>query len=283
MPIVCCHLFHVKGMWSSPFRLECLGAFDCRGYCRGGIVVSGCLGNGGRFLIVATIRLIDLALGYGSQSAFMHLNGSFVTGSMTAVVGANGAGKSTLLKGLMGFLRPQAGHIEFDGIQRRDLAYLPQRADIDTNFPISVSDTVLSGGWSRMGAFGRASRTLKNKVDESLATVGLTGLGKRSLSSLSTGQRQRVLFARLLVQDCPVLLLDEPFNAVDAQTTGDLLGLIGRWREEGRTVIAVLHDYQQVRDYFPNTLRLDESSMNWGSTAHVLPMDGAAAFCRKVA
>ncbi len=90
------------------------------------------------------------------------------------------------------------------------------------------------------------------------------------MGALSGGQFQRVLFARLLLQDAAIILLDEPFRAVDTKTVEDLLRLIGRWHSEGRTVIAALHDLDQVRAHFPKTLLIAREVVAWGPTKQVL-------------
>ena len=96
--------------------------------------------------------------------------------------------------------------------------------------------------------------------------VGLNGFGNRNIGSLSAGQFQRVLFARLLLQDAKVIVLDEPFTAIDARATRDLLDIVCRWHDAGRTVIAVLHDFDQVRAHFPETLLLAREAVDWGPT-----------------
>jgi zinc/manganese transport system ATP-binding protein len=216
------------------------------------------------------IRLMDLTAGYERHPAVHHIDGSFATGSLTAVVGPNGAGKSTLLKTIAGLLPPLEGTVDRGGLGRRDIAYLPQLAEIDRSFPIGVADTVLLGGWARTGLFGGADARLRRRASEALDAVGMAGLGERPIGSLSAGQFQRVLFARLLLQDNPVILLDEPFNALDSRTTADLIGIVRRWHGEGRTIVAVLHDLEQVREIFPDTLLLARDPIGWGATAEVL-------------
>lgn len=218
----------------------------------------------------AAIRLQDLTLSYDRHPAVHHLSGEFATGSLTAVVGPNGAGKSTLLKSIAGVMRPSQGRIERASVRTTDLAYLPQQADIDRHFPIRVMDVVSSGLWHRRGLFRRLSRDDMSRAEEALVAVGLDGFQRRVIGSLSAGQFQRVLFARMLLQDAPIILLDEPFNAIDARTTADLLALVHRWHDESRTVIAVLHDLEQVRRHFPETLLLARQGVAWGSTQSTL-------------
>src|ERR671912_2416950 len=207
----------------------------------------------------------EVTLGYGRRPAVHHLDGEIVAGSLMAVVGPNGAGKSTLLKGIVGTLKPLEGRIDLTG-PSSGIAYLPQAAEIDRSFPLSVYDLVAMGLWTRSGLFGGISARDRTQVEEALAAVGLVGFERRPLSTLSGGQMQRALFARLLLQDAPVILLDEPFTAIDAKTTADLLDLVRRWHDESRTVIAVLHDLDVVKRVFPETLLIAREAVAWGET-----------------
>ncbi|APQ10497.1 ABC transporter [Pseudomonas oryzihabitans] len=223
----------------------------------------------------AAVELQDLTLAYQRHPAIHHLNGHFATGSLTAIVGPNGAGKSTLLKAIAGTLRPVSGRIKRAVSQRR-LGYLPQAAEIDRSFPLSVLETVVLGAWQAVGSWRGVSAAQREEARQALRAVGLDGLEERLVGTLSSGQFQRVLFARLLLQDAPVLLLDEPFTAIDARTTADLLTIVRRWHGQGRTVIAVLHDLDQVRQHFPETLLLAREAIAWGETAQVLVAENLA-------
>jgi zinc/manganese transport system ATP-binding protein len=216
------------------------------------------------------IELHDLTLGYGRHPAVHHLSGSFRSGSLTAIVGPNGAGKSTLLKGIVGALKPFNGALRLHGVNRHDIAYLPQQADLDRSFPISALEVVCLGLCRRVGLFGSIGRRHLDQARQALTAVGLEGFEQRPVGSLSGGQLQRVLFARVLLQDARVILLDEPFTAIDARTTVDLLAVVQRWHEEQRTVIAVLHDLDLVREHFPQALLLAREPVGWGATPDVL-------------
>jgi zinc/manganese transport system ATP-binding protein len=218
----------------------------------------------------AAIRFEDVTLGYGRRPAVHHLRGAIPAGSLTAVVGPNGAGKSTLLKAVAGALRPLDGRIEVVGGRARRLAYLPQAAEIDRSFPVNVYDLVAMGLWGRVGLFGGIGRRQRERIEEAIAAVGLTGFERRSIGTLSGGQMQRALFARLLLQDAALILLDEPFTAIDAKTTADLLALVRRWHAEERTVVAVLHDLDTVKRIFPHTLLIAREPVAWGETESVL-------------
>lgn len=215
-----------------------------------------------------TITLRDLTLGYERHPAVHHLSLHIEPGSLLAVVGPNGAGKSTLIKALAGVLTPLSGHIE--GLQREHIAWLPQHSELDASFPIDVRGMVATGLWREVGALGRFTAAHRQRCDAALAAVGLSGFEARGLDTLSGGQLQRARFARLILQDAPVVLLDEPFAAVDQRTTADLLALLHGWQRQGRTVIAVLHDIAQVREHFSQTLLLAREPVAWGATAEVL-------------
>jgi zinc/manganese transport system ATP-binding protein len=216
------------------------------------------------------LQLKNLTLGYDRHPAVHHLTGTIAPGELLAIVGPNGAGKSTLLKGILDLLSPMTGTIDRGALQPRDIAYLPQATEIDRGFPISLFDMVAVGLWRNAGLFGAIGRRARAEVEHAIAAVGLTGFEERAIGTLSPGQLQRALFARLLLQDARLIVLDEPFNAVDAKTVGDLVDLMLRWHGEQRTVIAALHDLDLVRKTFPHTLLLAREPVAWGETANVL-------------
>lgn len=215
----------------------------------------------------------NLTLGYEAHPAVHHLNCGVAAGALLALVGPNGAGKSTLFKGIMGQIQPLDGHIHLNGIEKKDIAYLPQLNQLDRSFPITVQELVALGAWNDIGAFGRLKKRHKEQVAFALSQLSLTGFEQRLISSLSGGQMQRVLFARLLVQDAKLILLDEPFTGVDSRTTHDLLHMISAWHQQGKTIIAVLHDLEQVRHNFPECLLLSREPIAFGPTSEVLTDD----------
>ncbi|KQT50669.1 ABC transporter [Aureimonas sp. Leaf454] len=216
------------------------------------------------------VRLDDLTVAYRRHPAVHHVSGAFAPGSLTAVVGPNGAGKSTLLKAIMGLLPVAEGRIHLDGIRRRDIAYLPQASELDRSFPVTVADLVSLGAWREAGPFGRIGGRALARIEEAIESVGLGGFENRTIGTLSGGQLQRALFARVLVQDARLLLLDEPFTAIDTRTMMDLLAVMRRWHGEGRTIIVVLHDMDLVREHVPQTLLIARELVGWGRTADIL-------------
>jgi zinc/manganese transport system ATP-binding protein len=216
----------------------------------------------------ASLTFRDLTLGYNDHPAVHHLTGTVAKGSLTAVVGANGSGKSTLMKGIAGVLKPMDGEsVTAPGTR---IAYLPQQSELDRSFPARVVDLVSMGLWPRRGLLGRHTADDRASVKRALTAVGLEGFEERSIDTLSGGQLQRALFARVLVQDADIILLDEPFNAIDGRTVADLVALIERWHAERRTVLVVVHDLQLVREHFPETMLLARHPVAWGPTSEVL-------------
>lgn len=218
----------------------------------------------------AILRFANLTLGYSRHPAVHHLDGEIAAGSLIAIVGPNGAGKSTLLKGIVGELRPLQGSVERFGVKLREIAYLAQQSTLDSSFPIVIHDFVALGLWAEFGAFRGYARAARQRIDAAIDAVGLGGLENRSIGQLSGGQLQRARFARLLLQDSPLVLLDEPFGAIDASTVRDLAALVRRWNGEGRTVISALHDLTHVREEYPETLLLAREVVARGATADVL-------------
>jgi zinc/manganese transport system ATP-binding protein len=217
----------------------------------------------------ARIVLQDVTVRYGRQLALEAVSGEFTPGSMTAVVGANGAGKSTLLAAIAGVAPLARGVVNCAARPR--LAYLPQHAALNRDYPVTVAELITLGGWREFGLFRSPSSSLRARVAAAAESLDLVGRLGRAIGELSVGELRRALFGRLIVQDAAVILLDEPFAAIDAQSLMVLLDQLKRWHEEGRTVIAVLHDLDLVRAHFPSTLVLACRSLAWGETALALP------------
>lgn len=216
-----------------------------------------------------SITLDNVTLSHERHPAVHHLSGVFEPGSLTAVTGPNGAGKSTLMKAIAGIHAPDGGHIRISG-SGNNVAYLPQVAEIQRDFPMSLLHMVSAGFWARTGGLRAITPAMRGEALEALYSVGLRGFEHHSLSSLSAGQFQRALFARLLVQDASLILLDEPFSAIDASTIDHLMEIVHRWHREGRTVLCVLHDFEQIRQHFPHCLLLARECIAWDQSARAL-------------
>jgi len=206
------------------------------------------------------IALDDLTCNHGAHPAIRHLTGRFDPGSLTAIIGPNGAGKTTLLRAIAGLHGETTGTITRGG----RIAFLPQASTLERAFPLTCAEIVAMGAYAASRLFGPAAD--RNRIAHALATVGLSGYATRLVGTLSGGQFQRLLFARLMLQDAPILLLDEPFANLDTSTTADLMRLLHQWHHAGRTVIAVLHDTILVEREFPQALLLARDLIAWGST-----------------
>lgn len=222
------------------------------------------------------ITFDNVTLCYDRHPAIHHLNGVVKPGSLLVITGPNGAGKSTLLKAILGQLKPSQGRIDITGIQRQDIAYLPQQINLDKAFPIQVLDAVCMGYWRVCGVLKGISAEQYQNAEAALVKVGLAGFGGRRIDSLSGGQFQRVLFARMMLQQASLLLLDEPFTAIDASTTDVLLALIQQWHQQQRTVIVVSHDLERIKQYFPECMLLARQLVAWGETKLTITAENLA-------
>jgi manganese/zinc/iron transport system ATP- binding protein len=211
---------------------------------------------------------------YGAHTALMDVTCTIPTGVLCVLVGPNGAGKSTLLKALLGFVRPLAGTIEMFGkpLNRSAnvFAYVPQRSSVDWQFPICVYDVVMMGRYAHIGFCKRPSVHDSRLVEEALATVGMSDFKDVLIGALSGGQQQRVFLARALVQQAPLLLLDEPFSGVDAATEEVLIIVLQHLRDQGTTIVLVHHDLAAVVAYADWAILLKGTLIKAGPLSTVL-------------
>jgi len=219
-------------------------------------------------------RLQDVTVRYGRRLATDGVSTQIPCGGLVALVGPNGAGKSTLLRSLLGWLPLTRGEIRLGDLHPRHLhprlAYLPQRAEVEWDFPITVREVVAQGRWPSLGFFGRFSAEEKNRVDRALEELDLIPLAQEQIRRLSGGQQQRMFLARAIAQGADIFLLDEPFNGLDLAATAELLHLLQRWLAQGRTVIAAIHDLTIARAHFSQALLLDTRLIAAGPTTEVL-------------
>ena len=212
----------------------------------------------------------DVTVSYHRHPVLHHISLDMKLGTTTAIVGPNGAGKSTLLRAILGEIKLDTGRVILDGLACSEIAYLPQVNTIDYNLPLTVDDVVSLGNWYRIGLFGGLNEQNKTLVNDALSQVGLSGFNLRCIQELSSGQLQRVMLARIIVQQAKVIVLDEPFNALDSVTISDMLNIIKNWQQTGKTVIAVLHDLEQVANNFEYTILLAKELIAYDKTSKVL-------------
>ncbi|HBN5708720.1 TPA: ATP-binding cassette domain-containing protein [Enterobacter hormaechei] len=203
-----------------------------------------------------------MVAGYDRQPVTRALSGVIERGSMTAIVGANGCGKSTLLKTLAGFIPPVSGTFRWQG-RRPVVGWLAQRHALEAQFPLTVQDVVSMGCWPEISLFAGFRRDTRMRIADALERVGLASMAFSTIDELSGGQFQRMLFARVFVQQAPLIMLDEPFTGVDEATCNVLMDLMMEMYMQGQTLLAVLHDSERVARHFPHTLRLDADIPQW--------------------
>ncbi|MGB0919392.1 MAG: metal ABC transporter ATP-binding protein [Holosporaceae bacterium] len=219
-----------------------------------------------------TLDAKNIALKRQKRTIVQNLSFSIPKGSLVALVGPNGGGKSTLLESLVS----RASQKLFYGFAEEKIAYLPQACHLDRSFPLLVRDVVGTGFWPQLGFWRPFMGRHKKNVLKALRAVGLENFALTPIHALSGGQFQRVLFARLIVQEGSVLLLDEPFTGVDEASIEALFKLIQAWHYEGKTLIVTLHDLKFAQRFFPHALLLARDYSLWGKTNEVLTPDHVA-------
>jgi manganese/iron transport system ATP-binding protein len=202
--------------------------------------------NGRQPLVEPAVEMTGVGVAYGRASVLENIDGTIAAGEAVALIGPNGAGKSTLIKAILGLVPLASGRITVLGERpvraRRHVAYVPQADTLDPEFPISVGQVVMMGRYRRIGWLRRPRPADKQAVRDALDRVGLAQLARSRFGTLSGGQRQRVLLARAVAAEPRVLLLDEPFNGVDAVSEQALLDAIAALKAAGAAVLLATHD-----------------------------------------
>jgi ABC-type Mn2+/Zn2+ transport system ATPase subunit len=225
----------------------------------------------------------DLRVSYRGVPALDGVSFATSCGSCVALVGPNGAGKSTLLKAVAGLLPTDKGRIFWRGTRvsrwSREIAYLPQREEVDWKFPITVRRVVAMGRYPQAGWWRPFSKTDDAAILRALEAMDLLDLQDRQISELSGGQQQRVFLARALAQEAHALLLDEPFSGLDRTSKAALAVLLRTLASEGRLVMASHHDLETVRGIFDEVLLLKRRAVAFGPVGEVFtPENLEAAF-----
>ena len=211
-----------------------------------------------------------MSLGYAGVPLLQSVSFRLSAGDVLAVVGHNGSGKSTLVKTLLGVIPTVSGHFQWSEGRPSSVAYLGQRTEFDGRFPIRVRDLAAMGAWHGLGLLGRLGPVAHERVEAALERTNIAHIADYPLHVLSAGQLQRALFARTMVQNAPLILLDEPFTAIDQTTETQLLELIADWAAEGRTIILVLHDLSAVLQHCSQALLLGNGKSRFGRPRDVL-------------
>ena len=223
------------------------------------------------------IDVKNLSVSYSGKTAIKNINFSLDSGRLIGIIGPNGAGKSTLIKGILGLEKNDSGEVSIFGKKvddlRQDIAYIPQRADIDWDFPILVQDTVLLGRYPRLGLFKRPKAKDKQIATEALKKVGMEDFANNQIGQLSGGQQQRVFVARSLAQEAQIFFLDEPFVGVDVQSEEIIVNILKELRDQGKTIFVIHHDLTKLESYFDDIILINKTLFGAGPVNEVVTSD----------
>lgn len=219
------------------------------------------------------ISVNNLNVSYADKEVIKNVSFSFQTGKLIGIIGPNGAGKSTMIKAALGLISKKSGTITFEGKSleavRKKIAYVPQRSNIDWDFPIIVQDTVLLGTYPKLGVFHRPAKKEKLWAKECLEKVGMADFAKRQIGELSGGQQQRVFLARALAQEAEYFFLDEPFVGIDVSSEKVIIDILKELKEAGKTIFVVHHDLGKVEAYFDDLILLNGELVGAGPVREV--------------
>ena len=221
-----------------------------------------------------TIDVKNLTVSYSGKKAVNDVSFSLDSGRLIGIIGPNGAGKSTLIKGMLGLEKRDSGEVSIFGKNvddlREEIAYIPQRADIDWDFPILVHNTVLLGRYPRLGLFKRPQANDKKIAMQALEKVGMADFAKNQIGQLSGGQQQRVFVARSLAQEADIFFLDEPFVGVDVQSEEIIINILKELRDQGKTIFVIHHDLTKLEDYFDDIILINKDLYGAGPVEEVV-------------
>lgn len=223
------------------------------------------------------LEIDQLSVSYDKTPVLWDITLSVPKGSLVGIIGPNGAGKSTLIKASLGLIKPLYGSVSFFGKPlkeaRKLIGYVPQRESVDWDFPITVMELVLMGGYGRLGLFRRPKKSDQEKAQAYLESVGMYAYKDRQISELSGGQQQRVFIARALLQEAELYFMDEPFAGIDAATEKIIIDLLHNLQREGKSVFVVHHDLITVKEYFNWVVMLNTRLVVSGPTASVFTQE----------
>lgn len=215
------------------------------------------------------IEVEDLTVAYRHNPVLWDIDLAIPEGVICAIVGPNGAGKSTLIKAMLRLVPISSGTVTFFGRplseMRRSVAYVPQRSEVDWDFPTTVLDVVTMGSYGALGWIKKPGKKERERALLALKKVGMVEFADRQISELSGGQQQRTFIARALVQDASILLMDEPFAGVDAATEEAVHSVLRDLQREGKTLVIVHHDLLTVASYFDHVILLNVHTIATGA------------------
>ena len=224
-------------------------------------------------MAIPIIEAHNLTVLYGRKPAIWNVDFKLPEGQVIGIMGPNGSGKSTLLKSIMGVVTPTTGYTKVYDQElnqvRHNVSYVPQRQEIDWDFPASVWDIVSMGRFHVRGLFKRLTSEDNDIIQESLEKVNMLGFAKRQISQLSGGQQQRVFLARAIAQQGELFLMDEPFAGVDIATEEMIVDLLKEMKDQGKTLVIVHHDLHTAQSYFDHLVLMNTRLVACGKTSDV--------------
>jgi len=222
------------------------------------------------------LDVAHLTVRYNGRMALEDVTFHLHEGERVAVVGPNGAGKSTLFKVVAGVLQPYAGEVRIFGSRPRGhqcIGYIPQRSQVDWNFPVTVADVVMMGRSAKLGPLNFPHKKDWEFVNHAIETVDLSSLASLQIGQLSGGQQQRMFIARALAQEAELMLMDEPLTGLDTPAQEGLLELLDQLQKEKVTVMVATHDLDQASSHFDRTMLLNQRMVAFGVPQVVMHTD----------
>ena len=221
----------------------------------------------------ASIIVKSLSVSYGRKSVLTNLYLDLQPGKLYGLIGPNGAGKSTLVKAILNLIPVESGSIKYNNTNidqyKNLIAYIPQKENIDWNFPATVKDIVLLGRFPHKKVFEKLTKSDYEKADFAMNKVGIKDLADKQIGELSGGQQQRVFLARALCQEPSVYLLDEPFVGVDITTEEKMISILKQLASQNKTILVIHHDLSKVEDYFDMLIMLNQRIVAMGPTEEI--------------
>ena len=220
------------------------------------------------------INITNVGVHYRTQEALRDVNCTIKPGRITGIFGPNGAGKSTLMKALLGLVPMSSGQVLYDNKplmqQLEKVAYIPQRSQIDWNYPATVWDVVMMGRVKKTGWLRSFSTVSRQIAKQALARVGIEELKNRPIGELSGGQQQRVFLARALTQEAEIFCFDEPFVGIDQKTQAIIFEVFQELAKNNKIVLVVNHDLGESITHFDDLILLNCELIATGSRQQVL-------------
>jgi manganese/iron transport system ATP-binding protein len=218
------------------------------------------------------LELKDVSVRFNGTAALDKISFRLHQGERVAVIGPNGAGKSTLFSVISGVLRPSQGQVNVHGNEPGKhicIAYVPQRSQVDWQFPVNVVDVVMMGRIRRLGLFQWPRRKDWAYAHEMLELVGMGHLAKRQIGELSGGQQQRVFIARALAQEAELMLMDEPLTGLDVKSQEEIFTILDELRQRRVTIMVATHDLNLAAERFDRLMLLNQQMLGFGQANEV--------------